>query len=282
MLERLLELLLHAKSGVFAGILLVGTTGALVTATVATVGNVTTITLTQASESPSANVELKSPAASPRTPKPTPTEELSSSPSNATATTTTSATTCTPDQNANAAVKTVDTAFTMYHTDLMHLRTDGNKGDAGKTIIEKADKHLKQIRQDAVKAIHAAASCKTDTKDDEDKTEQDTDKTEKDIEDQNEDTDPTSTARSTGNDSNLLVTFFNNLFGKHGTTTPTTVTGDAQTLADNAVAAMKVVFTNAKSEFDKLPTSADKSHEQSDKKSDKDKKGQSDEHKSHD
>ena len=58
MLERLLELLLHAKSGVFAGILLVGTTGALVTATVATVGNVTTITLTQASESTSANVEI--------------------------------------------------------------------------------------------------------------------------------------------------------------------------------------------------------------------------------
>ena len=265
MLERLLELFLHAKAGAIAGVLILGTTGALVTATVATSGNVTTITLTQASERPLANVELKSPAASPRTPKPTPTEEPSSSPSNAT--TTTSATTCTPDQNANAAVKTVDTAFTMYHTDLMHLRTDGNKGDAGKSIIATADKQLKQIRQDAVKAIHAAASCKTDTKesDDEDKTEQDdNDKTEKDIEDQNDDNDPTSTARSTGTDSNLLVVFFNNLFGKHGTTTPTTttptttttttVTGDAQTLADNAVAAMKLVFNTAKSDLDKLTT----------------------------
>lgn len=257
MLERLLELLLHAKSGVFAGILLVGTTGALVTATVATAGNVTTITLTQASASPSASASATaSPTASPtHSPSASPT----TSPSSSLNTSTTSTTTCTADPGTVAAVKTVDTAFTMYHTDLVHLRTD-NKGDAGKSIIEKADKQLKQIRHDAVKAIHAAASCKTDTKDDEDKTEQDDeDKTEKDIEDQDDDNDPTSTARSTGTDSNLLVVFFNNLFGKHGTTTPTTtttttVTGDAQTLADNAVAAMKLVFDTAKSDLDKAAT----------------------------
>ena len=282
MLERLLELVLHAKAGVFAGILLVGTTGALVTATVATAGNVTTITLTQASASPSANVELTSPTASP-TAKPTESPEATETPepSPANPTTATTTTTCTPDQSANDAVKTVDSAFSMYHTDLMHLRTD-NKGDAGKTVIANADKLLKQIRQDALKAIHATSSCKTDTTDEADKSETDTNDEDgatgatgatgdenNNLDQQGDNTDPTSTARGTGTDKNLLVTFFTNLFGKHGTTvttnaatptptlattTTTTVTGDAKTLADNAVAAMKLVFDSAKSDLDKLPT----------------------------
>ena len=53
MFQHLLELLFHAKAGALAGIILIGTTGALVTATVSSVNGVTTITLTQASASPS-------------------------------------------------------------------------------------------------------------------------------------------------------------------------------------------------------------------------------------
>ena len=286
MLERLLELLLHAKSGVFAGVLVLGTTGALVTATVATAGNVTTITLTQASASPSANnnVELRSPTTSPtRSPKPTPTEEPSSSPSNTTAATTTSATTCTPDQNASAAVKTVNSAFSMFHTDLMHLRTDNNKGDAGKSVVEKADKVLKQIRQDAVKLIHASASCKTDTDDenDEDQTEEDTD--EKDATHNDADHEDENDAEDESDDDKAATSSTSTV----ATTTTTTATGDAKTIADNAVAAMKLVFDTAKAELAKLPTSATtpkpaRSPEHSDKKSDHKGKSGSGDHQGHD
>ena len=63
MFERLLEFFLHAKTGVIAGVFLVGTTGALVTATVQ--NGVTTITVTQqVSASPSASASA-SPTASP-------------------------------------------------------------------------------------------------------------------------------------------------------------------------------------------------------------------------
>ena len=50
MFERLLEMFLHAKSGAIAAVFLLGTTGALVTATVQ--NGVTTITITEASPSP--------------------------------------------------------------------------------------------------------------------------------------------------------------------------------------------------------------------------------------
>ena len=161
----------------------------------------------------------------------------------------------------------------------MHLRTD-NKGDAGKSIVADADKLLKEIRQGAVKAIHAASKCTKD--DDEDATEQDND------ENDDEDKDEDSSKKSSKNEGNLLVVFFNNLFGNNRTqtvttnttTTTTTATGDAKTIADNAVAAMKLVFDTAKSDLEKAATSATprpaKSPEHSDKKSDHKGKGNSD------
>ncbi len=291
MLERLLELLLHAKSGVFASVLVLGTTGALVTATVATAGNVTTITLTQASASPSANT-LTSPTATPtasptHSPSQSQTTSPSSSPLNATTTTTT--TTCTPDSNANTAVKTVDTAFSTYHTDLMHLRTE-NKGDAGKTLLANADKLLKQIRQEAVKAIHASSTCKTDTKDDEDEEQDsDTDTEEADKANNNVDKkDESDTEDESDDDDDKAATSTTMTLAPTATPAPSTTvvtTGDAKTIADNAVAAMKLVFDSAKSDFAKLPTSAatpkpNESPEHSDKKSEK--KGQSGEHKDND
>ena len=63
MFERLLELLLHAKSGAIAAVLVLGTTGALVTATVQS--GVTTITITEASPSPTL-VALTSSTKSPK------------------------------------------------------------------------------------------------------------------------------------------------------------------------------------------------------------------------
>src|SRR5581483_7124547 len=126
--------LLHAKSGVLAGVFLVGTTGALVTATVQ--NGVTTITLTEASPSPSASASA-SPTASPPA---SPTASPSASPS-------ASAGACADQAHAASnAVKTVNSAFARFHGDLSHRR-EGVRSDSARQTIENADKLLKQIRE---------------------------------------------------------------------------------------------------------------------------------------
>ena len=229
MFERLLELFLHAKSGVIAGVFLVGTTGALVTATVQ--NGVTTITITQASPSPSGSVSpLISPSVSPSpsgtasaSPSTSPSTSPSSSPSSSA-----SANPCAAQAHAMAdAVKTVDRAFSGFHTDLMHLREGGKGGDAARKSIEDADKLLKTIRQSAVKAIHATSNCR----DDEDENDED-----KDSEDHQ------------GPDHHVTVTVVTTTSASPTPTasTSTTFTGDPKSIADQAVAAMKLVFDNAK------------------------------------
>ena len=260
MLERLLELFFHAKSGVFAGIFLLGTTGALVTATVS--NGVTTITITQASASPSASASASpsashsaSPTAS-ATASPTASASHSSS-SAAPADSSTSGSACSAQAHAMAdAVKTVDTAFSHFNGDLMHMRADAR---SAKDTVEKAGKLLKGIRQNAVKAIHATNTCASG-KDDEDKDNE-----------QDEDNDDDSDAHSSSHEGNFVVVLFSNLqslFGNHtvtvNTTTAsaapssspnTTVTGsDPKTIADNAVAAMQVVFDDAKLALSKIAT----------------------------
>jgi len=253
MFERLLELFLHAKTGVIAGVFLIGTTGALVTATVQ--NGVTTITITQASASPSASVSPTATAtASPTaTATASPTASPSSSPS-ASPSASASPNACSDQAHAAAAaVQTVNSAFSKFHTDLEHLRKDSDK-DSGKATIEKADKQLQQIRQDAVKAIHATNTCAS--KDDEDKAENDQD------EDKNDDNDKDKNSEEQGSQHNGLLAFLQGLFGSRlnttttsaspspaptsSATTNTTFTGtDPQAIADQAVAAMKVVFDDA-------------------------------------
>jgi hypothetical protein len=250
MFERLLELLLHAKTGVIAGVFLIGTTGALVTATVQ--NGVTTITITQASASPSASVSPTATAtASPTatataSPSASPSSSPSSSPSASA-----SPNACSDQAHAAAAaVQTVNSAFSKFHTDLEHMRKDSDK-DSGKATIENADRQLQQIRQDAVKAIHATNTCASKG-DDEDKAENDQD------EDKNDDND----SEEQGSTHNGLLAFLQGLFGSRlnttttsaspspaptsSATTNTTFTGtDPQAIADQAVAAMTVVFNDA-------------------------------------
>lgn len=268
MFERILELFFHAKTGALAGLILIGTTGALVTATVSSSNNVTTVTLTQASASPSANTRVQtSPTASP-TASPTQNAALVAAAPKAN----TTSTNC-DDNKKNpdvvAAVKTVDAAFSQFHNDLMHMRSDKSSdksSDAAKTIIETADKQLKDIRQNAVKAIHAASkttatntTCAKEA-DDKDATEQDVD--DKDTSDKNDNEDETDTkdestkSSEKSSQANFVIALFNNLFGKHDTTVSsttnttlnTTASGDVKKLADDAVAAMKVVFDTAKTQ----------------------------------
>src|SRR6266851_76462 len=149
MLGKLLSLLLHAKSGAISGLFLLGATGALVS--VSTQNGVTTITITQASPSPSASASTSaSPSASPtatHSASPSPSASPSGSPSNFSSP---SSSACADQAKALAfQVQRVDTAFKGFHTDLMKLRGTRSVAD-----IEKADVMLKVIRQAAVKAIH--------------------------------------------------------------------------------------------------------------------------------
>ncbi len=241
MFERLFSLLLHAKSGVFAGVFLIGTTGALVTATVQ--NGVTTITITQASPSPSASASPSatashsaSPTASPTGSPTTPSSSTSSSPSD-----------CKSKFQAGVdATQRVNAAFVGFHTDLMHLRP-ANATNAQRKTIEDADKLLKQIRQSAVKAIHASTSC---FKRDDDKMEQgdhedvDVDDNDGDNNEQkDEHEDKPRTTPPVGTDTFTPVLTVPTPTPK---ATPSLVTGtDPKTIADNAVLAMKLVFDTA-------------------------------------
>ena len=145
-------------------------------------------------------------------------------------------------------MKTVNAAFSQFHTDLMHLRTD-NKGAAGKAIVENADKLLKELRQNAVKAIHATSKCAEKATDDENENEQD----ENDDDQGDHDKSP---KKAEGNFIVVLVSNLQSLFGSRTVTATTTnVTGgDPKSIADDAVAAMKLAFDNAKTQLDALAT----------------------------
>jgi hypothetical protein len=160
-------------------------------------------------------------------------------------------------------VKTVDTAYSRFHTDLMRIKD--NKSSDAKDIVENADKLLKSLRQNAVKAIHATKTC-AGAKDDDDEDDQDED----------EDHERGSSKR----EGNFIVVLFSNLqslFGTHTVTVNTTTASaspgastspnpsaspsatngasrDPMTIAENAVAAMQLVFDEAKAQLDDLPT----------------------------
>src|SRR5437867_779877 len=135
MFERLLTLFLHAKSGVIATVFLLGTTGALVTATVE--NGVTTITITEVSPSPSASASASPTASASASASPTashsasPTASPTGSPSASPSSSSSPSDCKSKAQTAESATRTVDKAFSQYHTDLMHLR-ELNKGDAAK------------------------------------------------------------------------------------------------------------------------------------------------------
>jgi len=260
MLEKLFELLLSAKSGALAAVFVIGTTGALVTATVQ--NGVTTVTITQASASPSASASpTASPSASPST-SVSPTASPSASPSSNSSTT--SANACSDQAHAAAdAVKTVNTAFNGFHTDLEHLNKDG-RTDAARKTLETANHQLEAIRNSAVKAIHATNTCAKN--DDEDKDNEN-----------DEDKDEDSGKHS---QTNFILAFFQKFLGKDATVTIVTASAsptaspaptvapsptasaststvaftgtDPKAIADQAVAAMKLIFDNAKAQ---LPTS---------------------------
>lgn len=243
MLEKLLELLLHAKSGAVAAVFVVGATGALVTATVQ--NGTTTITITQTTASPTGTATASPTATATATPTATATATPTASPEG-------TGKGCSDWAHERAdAVQTVNNAYAKLHSELMKLRKDTDK-EAREEIIEEADEDLKDLRQTGVKAIHELDKCKNDDDDEDD-------------EDQDE--------QSSG-----LLGLLLRLFGNNATTTVVTttatptptgspaptaspsntltaplVTGSTPAeIAESTVAAMQAVFDAAKAELEEL------------------------------
>ena len=219
MLAKLLSLLLHAKAGAISGVFLLGATGALVS--VSALNGVTTITITEVSPSPSASASPH-PSASPSasaSPRPSSSANPLSSPKPADA--------CKDQAKALAfQVKRVDSAFSTFHTDLMKLRDVRDRA-----TVETADKLLKSVRQAAVKAIHATLTCKKHD-DDED-------------EDEDESHDAASATTSLNNDKDKDEEHDKDSHEKKSTSS-ITFTGDATSIADQAIVAMQTAFDTAK------------------------------------
>ena len=206
MFAKLITLLLQSKAAALTGVFVIGTTGALVSAT--TQNGVTTVTITQTS--PTTVVESPSPVAS-----------LNSNlmPVSSPTTLTPSATPCDDQAHARAdAVRRMNGEFNKDHQGLGQLARI-NRTAKDLETLRTADVLIKGIRQAAVKAIHATNTCA----DDED--ENDTD------EHEDADKGELHAANSDEHHTTAGVTF-------SGT--------DPKAIADEAVAAMKLAFETAK------------------------------------
>jgi hypothetical protein len=174
--EKLLSLLLHAKGGAVASVFVLGTTGALVTATVD--AGVTTITITQPSSTTGSETTPDG-----TTTNTTVTDTIlalftrTNGDEDPTATATGKG--CSDEAHVrNDAMKDVNKASTSHRQEITGLDRDADASEA-KQLVKDADKDLRGIRQAAVKAIHATFDCdpNEDEQQDEDDVDQDEDNT---------------------------------------------------------------------------------------------------------
>jgi len=222
MLAKLLALLLQSKGAAISAVFVLGTTGALVSAT--TQNGVTTVTITPATESASSSPADAS--------KETDNDKDEHSSTSKTETTTPSS--CSTEaQAANAAVRQIDSTAIQFKLSLDKLARD--KGEKGRQAAQTAGVQLMQTRRDAVKAIHALATtaCADDDEDTNDTADEDTTDSQNTGSNKDENDDKDSTTTTTG------VTFTG--------TTP-------QAIADEATAAMTLTFNTAKATISALPT----------------------------
>ena len=240
MLEKLLSLLIQAKGGAISGVLLLGATGALVS--VSAQNGVTTITITQASASPSTGANpARLASASPK---------VAESPSQNSLTSPTQATACNDQEQALALqVQRVQSAFKTSRQDLMKLR-----GQRAASTLEQANATLEQIHRAAVKAIEATLTCTT-SDEDEDETETDETTTSGENETENDESD------DAGDEDSAKAT------------SPITFSGtDPKAIADQAILAMQTAVGTAKNAAASTPkparTPEHQKHETSDSEHD--------------
>ena len=220
MLSKLLALLAHSKATAVAGVFVFGTAGALVSAT--TQNGVTTITIT-----PSNTIEEPT-----NTAPASPALHLTPLSSPATLTPSASPSACADTAHARAdAVRTVNAEFKQDHLGLIALARVNKTSSKDLETLRTADRQLTEIRRAAVRFIHETFTCEDNDKDEH----EDADKAQAQHEDNDNDED---------NDKDEV-------HAEHGDQHPATnVTFSGttpQAVADEAVAAMKLVFNTTKS-----------------------------------
>ena len=234
MLEKLLELLLSAKSGAVAAVFLIGTTGALITATVE--NGVTTITVTpNASPALSASPSPTETASA----SPSPTETASASPTNSSSPSS-AATNCSDQAHLmNSNLQKVNLAYSQYHSALQRLKEHGANATLSADVVT-ADTTLKAIRKTANDQIHALFTCAKGADEDS-----------KDSDSEDNDEQQVSTASASPNTSASPSPSSSTSPSPSTSTSPlVTVTGsDPKAVADSAVAAMKAVFDAVSAEL---------------------------------
>src|SRR5688572_8780367 len=163
MFEKLLSLLLHAKGGAVATVFVLGTSGALVTATVD--AGVTTITITQPSSTTNASETTPDGSATNTTVTDTILALFNRTNGDEDPTAAATGKGCSDEAHErNDAMKDVNAASTTHRQEIKGLDRDSDASDA-KQLVKDADKDIRDIRQAAVKAIHATFDC--DPNDDE-------------------------------------------------------------------------------------------------------------------
>jgi len=222
MFEKLLSLLLHAKGGALATVLVIGASGALVTATVE--NGLTTVTITQPSTTTTGSETTTggSTTTTTTTTNPVILALFNRTKAEEDPTGTATGNGCSDAAHAtNEQVKRVNDAYKTDHAAVLALSKTAPKTDAAKKLVKDADNKVKGFRQEAVKAIHElfkSDECKGN--DDEDNNEDEND---------DEDDDNASTGTTTGTTTGNTST----------TTTTVAISGtDAKAIADAAIKAM--------------------------------------------
>ena len=225
MFEKLLSLLLHAKGGAVATVLVLGASGALVTATVE--NGLATTTITQPSTTTTGS-ETTTGSTTTTTTNPAILALFSRTKAEEDPTGTATGNGCSDAAHAtNEQVKRVNDAYKTDHAAVQALSKDAAKTDENKKLVKDADNKIKGFRQEAVKAIHGlfkSDDCKGSDDEDEDV--------------DNDDEDEGSTTGTTT-----------------GTTSTTTTTvaiscTDAKACADAAIAEMDKVVVELKTKLE--------------------------------
>jgi hypothetical protein len=228
MFEKLLSLLLHAKGGAVATVLVLGASGALVTATVE--NGLTTVTITQPSTTTTGSETTTTDESTTTTT--TTTDPVILALFNRTSAEEDPTDTAKGDGCSDAAhltnteVKAVNDAYKTDHAKVLALSKGAPKTDEARKLVKDADGKIKDWRQVGVKAIHELF------KSDECKGNDDEDNDEDENENDDEDDDTASTTGTTT--------------GTTSTTTTTTAAiscTDATACADAAIEQMDMVVT---------------------------------------
>jgi hypothetical protein len=170
MLEKLLSLLLHAKGGAVATVLVLGASGALVTATVE--NGLSTVTITQpsttttSSETTTTNTTTTNPAILALFSR-TSAEQDPTAPATGNG--------CSDAAHImNRLVKDVNDLYKTDHAAALALSKDAEKTAEARKLVKDADSKIKDIRQAAVKEIHGlfkSDECKGNADEDSDQDE---------------------------------------------------------------------------------------------------------------